>query len=108
MLPLATPPEKPEPPTQQGEESEVDVAHAHRTRILDWAEEIREIAQEIGIEHVGLGTDGGGGVPYLLEDYTSILDLPELVEAMKEVGFKRSEIQAYMGGNLFRVIQQCI
>jgi microsomal dipeptidase-like Zn-dependent dipeptidase len=83
-------------------------AYGNRKSLTDWAKEIREIALEIGIEHVGLGTDGGGGVPYLLEDYSSILDLPDLVEAMNEVGFKRREIQAYMGGNLLRVIKQCI
>ena len=85
----------------------VDDSH-HRTSFLDWAKENLEIAREIGIEHVGLGTDGGGGLPALIDDYESILDLPKLVEAMDEVGFKRSEIAAYMGGNLFRVMKQCI
>jgi microsomal dipeptidase-like Zn-dependent dipeptidase len=85
----------------------VDENH-HRMSFLDWAEENLEIAREIGIEHVGLGTDGGGVLPEMVEGYASILDLPKLVEAMDEVGFKRSEIAAYMGGNLFRVIKQCI
>jgi membrane dipeptidase len=84
-----------------------DASH-HRTSFLDWAEENLEIARRIGIEHVGLGTDGGGGLPELIEGYGSILDLPKLVVAMEEVGFKRSEIAAYMGGNLFRIIKQCI
>jgi len=85
----------------------VDENH-HRTSFLDWAKENLEIAREIGIDHVGLGTDGGGGLPELIGGYGSISDLPELVEAMVEVGFKRKEIAAYMGGNLFRVIKQCI
>ena len=79
-----------------------------RLTIHDWAKENLEIAREIGIEHVGLGTDGGGVLPLMVDDYSSILDLPKLVEAMDEVGLKRSEIEAYMGGNLFRVIKQCI
>lgn len=79
-----------------------------RRTILDWAKENLEIARGIGIEHVGLGTDGGGGLPELVDGYRSILDLPRLVEAMYEVGFKRSEIGAYMGGNLLRVIKKCI
>jgi len=79
-----------------------------RETIFDWAKENFEIAQEIGFEHIGLGTDGGGGLPELVDGYKSILDLPKLVEAMDEVGFKRSEIAAYMGGNLFRVIKKCI
>jgi membrane dipeptidase len=82
--------------------------HGFRIDVLDWAEENLEIAREIGIEHIGLGTDGGGVLPDLLSDYESLLDLPKLVEAMDAVGFKRSEIEAYMGGNLFRVIKQCI
>jgi microsomal dipeptidase-like Zn-dependent dipeptidase len=85
----------------------VDDSH-HRMSFLDWAKENLEIVRKIGIEHVGLGTDGGGGLPDLVDGYGSILDLPNLVEAMDEVGFKRKEIAAYMGGNLFRVIKQCI
>ena len=84
------------------------LSYGNRTSFLDWANETVEIARQIGIEHVGLGTDGGGGLPDLIEGYGSILDLPKLVEAMEEVGLKRSEIAAYMGGNLFRIIKQCI
>ena len=85
----------------------VDENH-HRTSFSDWAEENLEIAQRLGIEHVGLGTDGGGGLPDLIDGYESILDLPNLVDAMDEVGFKRRDITAYMGGNLRRVIKNCI
>jgi len=80
----------------------------HRTTVLNWAEENLEIAQRIGIEHLALGTDGGGVLPEMVDSYESILDLPKLVAAMDEVGFKRREITAYMGGNLFRVIKKCI
>ena len=81
-----------------------------RVTILDWANENLEISRNIGIEHIGLGTDGCGlkCETSLIEGYDSILDLPKLVEAMDEVGFKRSEIEAYMGGNLFRVTKQCV
>lgn len=79
-----------------------------RETIYDWAQENLEISRQIGIEHVGLGTDGGGALPEMVEGYESILDLPELVESMDEVGFKRNGIAAYMGGNLFRIIKKCI
>lgn len=85
-----------------------EVGEYHRTSFLDWASENLEIARNIGFEHIGLGTDGGGGLPNVIEGYGSILDLGKLVNAMNEVGFKRSEIAAYMGGNLFRVIKECI
>ena len=85
----------------------VDASH-HRTSFFDWAEENLQIAQRLGIEHVGLGTDAGGGLPDLIDGYESILDLPNLVDAMDEVGFNRRDIAAYMGGNLRRVIKNCI
>ncbi len=84
-----------------------DESH-HRTSFLDWARENLAIAKEIGIEHVGLGTDGGGRLPAFIDDYESIVNLPKLVEAMDEVGFKQSQIKAYMGKNLSRVLKKCI
>jgi membrane dipeptidase len=81
-----------------------------RTTFLDWAKENLEIAKRFGTDHVGLGTDGGGvkGMTTLIDGFDSILDLPKLAEAMFEVGFKRNEIAAYMGGNIERVLQKCI
>lgn len=79
-----------------------------RLTIDDWAKENFEIKEMLGIEHIALGTDGGGILPEMVEGYKSILDLPKLVTAMHKVGFKRSEIAAYMGGNLFRIIKRCI
>ncbi len=82
--------------------------NSSRETIFDWAQENFEIAQRIGFEHIALGTDGGGLLPEMVDNYESILDLPKLVIAMHRVGFKRSEIEAYMGGNLLRVIKKCI
>jgi membrane dipeptidase len=79
-----------------------------RLTVDDWAKENYEMKKRLGVEHIALGTDGGGILPYFVDGYESILDLPKLVEEMEEVGFKRSEIAAYMGGNLFQVIKQCI
>jgi membrane dipeptidase len=79
-----------------------------RLTLSDWAEENLQIANLIGIEHIGLGTDGGGVLPEMVDGYESILDLPKLAKAMDKVGFKCSEIAAYMGGNMLRVIKKCI
>jgi membrane dipeptidase len=84
------------------------LSYGNRTSFLAWASETLQIAEHFGIEHVGLGTDGGGGLPELIEGYGSILDLPKLAVAMEEVGFKRNEIAAYMGKNMLRVIKQCL
>lgn len=84
------------------------LATAVRKTFLDWAKEIREMKSQLGIEHVGLGTDGGGRLPALIDDYQDVSDLVQLVAAMQDIGFSHHEIEAYMGGNLFRVIKQCI
>lgn len=83
------------------------VSYGNKTEFRNWAGEIRLIADEFGIEHVGLGTDGGGigTVAPLINGYGSILDLPKLVEAMYDAGFKRSEINAFFGGNMLRVMK---
>jgi len=79
-----------------------------RLTLFDWAEENYKMKKRLGSQHIALGTDGGGILPEMVEGYASILGLPKLVDAMDEAGFKRNEIEAYMGGNLFRLIKQCI
>jgi len=79
-----------------------------RVTFLDWAKEILEMKKRLGMEHVGLGTDGGGNLPSFIEGYRDICDLPKLVKAMQEVGLTNDEIAAYMGGNVYRVLKDCI
>ncbi len=79
-----------------------------RETFLDWAKEIMEMKKRLGIDHVGLGTDGGGGLPRFIEGYRDLRDLTYLMAAMQEVGLARDEIAAYMGGNFYRVLRQCI
>jgi microsomal dipeptidase-like Zn-dependent dipeptidase len=79
-----------------------------RLTYLDWAREILEMKQQLGMDHVGLGTDGGGHLSRLIKGYKDVRDLVHLVKAMEEVGFSRDEIAAYMGGNFYRVMKSCI
>jgi microsomal dipeptidase-like Zn-dependent dipeptidase len=79
-----------------------------RKTFLDWAKEILVMKSRLGIDHVGLGTDGGPISFNLIENYRDIRDLVHLVRAMQEVGFSHGEIAAYMGGNFYRVLQSCI
>jgi len=79
-----------------------------RETFRDWAAEILEMKKRIGMEHVGLGTDGGGGIPRFIQGYRDIRDLSLLVKAMQDTGFSREEIAAYMGGNTYRVLKACI
>jgi microsomal dipeptidase-like Zn-dependent dipeptidase len=87
-----------------------DGSSCPRNSIEDWAGENLAIAKEIGVEHIGLGTDGGGigNLANLVEEYTSILDLPKLADAMRKAGFTRQEIAAYMGRNFLRVLARCV
>ena len=79
-----------------------------RETFRDWAAEIAEMKKRIGMEHVGLGTDGGGGIPRFVRGYRDIRDLAHLASAMQEAGFTRAEIAAYLGGNTYRVLEACI
>jgi microsomal dipeptidase-like Zn-dependent dipeptidase len=79
-----------------------------RITFSDWAKEILEMKNRLGIEHVGLGTDGGGSLPGLIDGYRDIGDLLKLVKAMQDVGFSHADIAAYMGGNFHRVLRNSI
>ena len=79
-----------------------------RETFRDWAREIMEMKKRIGMEHVGLGTDGGGGIPRFIQGYRDIRDLSQLVKAMQDTGFSQEEISAYLGGNTYRVLKACI
>jgi microsomal dipeptidase-like Zn-dependent dipeptidase len=78
-----------------------------RTTIRDWAKEIVTMKQNLGMEHVGLGTDGGG---YFrpMEGYHDERDLEKLGQAMLEAELSREDMAAYMGGNVLRVLKTCI
>ena len=52
----------------------------------------------LGMEHVGLGTDGGGGLPGLVEGYRDIVDLLKLVKAMQEPVFRTLKWQLIWAG----------
>ena len=71
--------------------------------IRDWANELLEIKKKIGIEHIGIGTDGGGGFR-LVSGYNDVRDLGKLAEALTDVGFTRKELAAFMGKNVYRVL----
>jgi microsomal dipeptidase-like Zn-dependent dipeptidase len=83
-------------------------ARSARTTLRHWAEEIVLMKTRLGIEHCGLGTDGGGGLPRLVKGWRSIADLPALVDAMSEAGLSRADIAAYVGGNFLRLLGRCL
>jgi microsomal dipeptidase-like Zn-dependent dipeptidase len=74
----------------------------------DWADELMLMKKRIGIEHVGIGTDGGGSIWSVVDGYSDVRDLGSLAAAMQDKGFSRQDIAAVMGGNTYRVLKACI
>jgi membrane dipeptidase len=67
---------------------------------------MRELAQAIGVEHVGLGTDMLGFlVPAALASYRQ---LPSLADALIRAGFTTDEASLVLGGNYARVFEQVL
>lgn len=79
-----------------------------RKTFTDWAQEILEMKRNLGIEHVALGTDGGGTLPDLIEGYRDVRDLGKLAAGMLAVGLPREDVALYMGGNFIRVLKECL
>lgn len=79
-----------------------------RTTLRHWAEEIVEFKKRLGIEHVGLGTDGGGNLSRKVKGWQSIMSLSRLIGAMREVGLSQDDIAAYTRGNFLRVLKQSL
>ena len=65
-------------------------------------EHVRHVADRIGVEHVGLGSDfDGGDIPDALGD---VAGLPRLLDALAEDGFTADEVAAIAWGNWRRVL----
>jgi microsomal dipeptidase-like Zn-dependent dipeptidase len=82
--------------------------NAKRETFRDWALELLEMKRRLGVAHVGIGTDGGGSLPALIQGYRDVRDLAILARAMREVGFSAEEVTAVFGGNFRRVFEQAV
>jgi membrane dipeptidase len=78
-----------------------------RETLADWAREIVQMKSRLGIDHVALGTDGGGMVPRRIDSYRDYRDLHKLAAAMEAAGLSADDIHAYMRGNVMRVFKSC-
>ena len=79
-----------------------------RTTLKHWAEEISQMKTRLGIEHCGLGTDGGGHLPQFVKGWESIKSLHKLILAMRDAGLSQEDIASYVGGNFLRVLDICL
>jgi microsomal dipeptidase-like Zn-dependent dipeptidase len=85
-----------------------DAGRYSRLTFEHWADEIVMIKKRLGIEHVALGTDGGGNLPRMIQGWRNILDLPKLVKAMSAAGLSPGDIRAFLWGNLGRLFKACL
>jgi microsomal dipeptidase-like Zn-dependent dipeptidase len=65
----------------------------------------RHIRDNIGPEHLALGTDLNG-VPGVMAGYGGETDLPKVTGALLDAGFDRREVEGILGGNALRVLRQ--
>ena len=65
-------------------------------------EEIKVFKTHFGIQHIGFGTDSGGGVPRIPE-WAGIGSVKELEAEMRAGGLGPLEVSAFMGLNFLRV-----
>ena len=56
----------------------------------------------------GVGDRWRGSLPSLIEGYTGVQDLGFLAVEMRKVGLSKKDVQAFFGGNLLRVLKECI
>lgn len=83
-------------------------SRSQRETLRDWAQDVLEMKKRLGIEHVGLGTDGGGQLPALVKGYHDVTDLRSLAGSLRDLGLTRDDIAAFFGGNFYRVFKQCV
>jgi membrane dipeptidase len=64
------------------------------------------LADAVGVDHVGLGSDMRGLVgPSVFPDYDR---LPALTDAVLRAGFSPGDASKLLGGNYVRVFQACV
>lgn len=78
-----------------------------RLTFAGWVEEINVFKTYFGIRHIGLGTDGGSGLPDMIQGWEDISDVGLLTGAMRAGGLGALEISAFMGLNFLRVFTRC-
>jgi microsomal dipeptidase-like Zn-dependent dipeptidase len=78
----------------------------HRSGVRDIPELVahaRHIADTIGPEHLGVGTDMNG-VPGVMAGFSGEADLPKVTCALLDGGFDHREVQGILGENALRVL----
>jgi membrane dipeptidase len=72
------------------------------TSLTEIVRHARYVADRIGVEHVGLGSDFDGA--HMPDDLGDVTKLPHLIQAFREGGFGEDDIRAVAHGNWVRVL----
>jgi len=73
-------------------------------RVVD---HIQHIAELVGADHVGLGSDFDG-LPALPKGIEDCSKMPVITELLMERGFSKEEIEKILGGNFLRVFEEVV
>ena len=71
----------------------------------EYVDNIKQLVDTVGIDHVGIGTDMDANFKPVLSKYS---EFPKLDEALLAKGFSKSETGKIMGGNAKRVLSKII
>ncbi len=75
-----------------------------KTSVTEIARHAAYIAERIGDEHVGLGSDFDGA--WMPEDLGDAAGLPRLMDALRDVGFSGESLKRVAHGNWVRVLRE--
>lgn len=73
------------------------------TSLTEIVRHARYIADRIGVEHVGLGSDFDGA--HMPDDLGDVTGLPRLIAALGDAGFSEAEVRAIAHENWLRVLE---
>ncbi len=75
-----------------------------RPTLEDAVDHIDHMAQVMGIDHIGIGSDfdGGGG----LKGIDDVTEMPKLTRELLKRGYSEEDIRKIWGGNLMRVFRE--
>lgn len=80
-----------------------DVRTEEPTSLTEIVRHARYVADRIGVEHVGLGSDFDGA--HMPDDLADVTALPRLVQALRDGGFSEADVRRIAHENWVRVIE---